>query len=72
MWKVKWIITCFSLKFNLAAVGTHKIKKTSFQREGFDLKKITDQVFFMDVKQKKYVPLTLELCQMINQGEIRI
>jgi len=57
---------------SVETTGTHKIKKTAFQREGFDLKKITDQVFFMDVKQKKYVPLTNDLCQMINQGEIRI
>ncbi|XP_062966325.1 long-chain fatty acid transport protein 1 isoform X2 [Cynocephalus volans] len=37
--------------------GTFKIQKTRLQREGFDPRQTTDQLFFLDLKQGHYLPL---------------
>ncbi|XP_072458580.1 long-chain fatty acid transport protein 1 isoform X1 [Notamacropus eugenii] len=37
--------------------GTFKIQKTRLQREGFDLHQTSDRLFFLDLKQGRYVPM---------------
>ncbi|XP_051685958.1 long-chain fatty acid transport protein 1 [Oryctolagus cuniculus] len=37
--------------------GTFKIQKTRLQHEGFDLRRISDRLFFLDPQQGAYVPL---------------
>uniref|UniRef100_A0A7N4NUM6 Long-chain-fatty-acid--CoA ligase n=1 Tax=Sarcophilus harrisii TaxID=9305 RepID=A0A7N4NUM6_SARHA len=37
--------------------GTFKIQKTRLQREGFDLHQTSDRLFFLDLKQGRYIPM---------------
>ncbi len=48
------------------------MKKTKLQEEGFDLAKVKDPVFFRDTKVGSYVPLTEELFQRIQSGQLRL
>lgn len=52
--------------------GTFKLKKVTVQKEGFNINVIKDKVFFLDAKQKAYVPLTADLYNKIISGETRI
>lgn len=52
--------------------GTFKLKKTQLQREGFDVNKIKDAVYFLDAKSDKYVPLTGALYNDISAGKVRV
>lgn len=51
--------------------GTCKLKKLDLQKEGFDPSKITDKLFFLNVKTNIYEPLTAEVYQKILNQEIR-
>lgn len=48
--------------------GTHKIKKTELQKEGFSL--IEDPIYFL--LQGSYVPLTEEIYNSIMSGKTRL
>ncbi|XP_059094416.1 long-chain fatty acid transport protein 4-like [Tigriopus californicus] len=52
--------------------GTYKLKKNNLQKEGYDVTSLEDAVFFLDARQKKYVPLTKSLYQEINDGKVRL
>ncbi|XP_050693749.1 long-chain fatty acid transport protein 4-like isoform X1 [Eriocheir sinensis] len=52
--------------------GTFKLKKVTVQKEGFNINIIKDKVFFLDAKQKAYVPLTADLYNKIISGEARL
>ena len=52
--------------------GTHKLKKVGLRNEGCNLDKISDPVFFLDPRQKAYVPFTPQLYQQIADGTIRL
>jgi AICAR transformylase/IMP cyclohydrolase PurH len=56
----------------LHSTGTYKLKKTSLQDAGFDVRKISDHLFFLDSKAGKYVPLTPELHDDILSAKIRL
>lgn len=57
----------------ISYLGSYKLKKGQLRDEGFDLAKVkNDPVFFHDFKLGKYVPLTKELFDNINQGKIRL
>ena len=58
------------LSKSLEMTGTFKLKKRDLQVEGFETG-IKDDLFFLDLKQTKYVPLTSEIREKINTGVIR-
>uniref|UniRef100_A0A8C2V4N6 Long-chain-fatty-acid--CoA ligase n=1 Tax=Chinchilla lanigera TaxID=34839 RepID=A0A8C2V4N6_CHILA len=48
--------------------GTFKIQKTRLQREGFDPRQTSDRLFFLDLKQGRYLPLGEALHAQICSG----
>jgi len=56
----------------LDLTGTYKLKKRKLQAEGFDPNVIVDPLFFLDNKEGKFVPLTIELYDKILKGQIRL
>ena len=58
------------LSSQLDMTGTFKLKKRDLQAQGFG-PDIEDDLYFLDVKEMKYVPLTSELRDKITSGEVR-
>ncbi|XP_064107714.1 long-chain fatty acid transport protein 1-like isoform X1 [Macrobrachium nipponense] len=56
----------------LEKTGTYKLKKVKLQEEGFNPSTIQDCLYFLDGKQKSYVPLTADLYNKIITGEVRV
>ncbi|CAF4767741.1 unnamed protein product [Pieris macdunnoughi] len=53
--------------------GTFKMKKTDLQKEGFDPSLTKgDKVYYLDMKQNKYIPLGPQEYECINNGKIRL
>lgn len=52
--------------------GTYKMRKVDYQKEGFDMEKIKDQVYFFDASNQSYVPLTSALYEQLKSGKIRV
>lgn len=55
----------------LPMTGTFKLKKKDLQEDGFDIKKITDPIYFLD-NSGVYVKLTEEIYNNILEGKIRL
>ncbi|KAK7057005.1 hypothetical protein SK128_012334 [Halocaridina rubra] len=56
----------------LEKTGTYKLKKVKLQEAGFNPNTIEDKLYFIDNKQKTYVPLDNELYAKIISGEARV
>lgn len=54
----------------LVLIGTYKLQKIDLQREGFDITKIKDRLYFLE--NGKYVPLEAELYGKIVSGQMRL
>lgn len=54
------------------ATGTYKLKKTNLVKEAYEVGRIKDPMYFLDLAQKKYVPLTEELYGKIQNRQVRI
>ena len=52
--------------------GTYKLKKNVLQEEGFNKDQIKDPLYFLDVKDSKYISLTKELYGDIISGTYRL
>ncbi|XP_019854268.1 PREDICTED: long-chain fatty acid transport protein 4-like [Amphimedon queenslandica] len=52
--------------------GTHKYKKTSYRKEGYDPSIVSDPLFVLDVSKKVYVPLTQEILEAIKDGKWQV
>ena len=52
--------------------GTYKLRKVDYQKEGFDLGKIADEIYFMEPSSQCYVPFTPNLQKKLESGELRI
>jgi citronellyl-CoA synthetase len=59
------------LNADLEYTATHKIKKVTLKKEGFDLDSITDSLFVLLPGNTEYRPLTREIYQNILKGEYR-
>lgn len=57
---------------NIESTGTHKLRKVNFQKEGYNPDQISDPLYFLDMKKKKYIPLTEEIYSDILNGRIRM
>nr|XP_039273171.1 long-chain fatty acid transport protein 4-like [Styela clava] len=56
----------------IEVTSTHKLKKVNLTKEGFDIHRITDPLYFFDSKQKKYVPLDPDLYNKVMDGTVRV
>lgn len=52
--------------------GTFKLIKRDLVVEGFNIHVVKDEIFFYDVRTKRFVPLTKELYDLIMQGKVRL
>ncbi|GBM38114.1 Long-chain fatty acid transport protein 1 [Araneus ventricosus] len=52
--------------------GTYKLKKETYQKGGFNPEEVPDPLFFLDAKQKTYIPLDKELYSDIVTGKLRL
>lgn len=55
----------------LPMTGTFKLKKKDLQRDGFDIKKITDPVYFLE-RSGDYVKLTEQIYNTILEGKAKL
>ncbi|KAM8752034.1 long-chain fatty acid transport protein 2-like [Acanthopagrus schlegelii] len=60
------------IQSSLDLTGTFKYMKTKLVKEGFDPNQITDLLYFLNVKDKDYVPLTLDIFSSVTSGKIKI
>ncbi|XP_037110528.1 very long-chain acyl-CoA synthetase-like [Syngnathus acus] len=60
------------IQSSLDVTGTFKLMKTRLVREGFDPSAINDPLYFLDDKEKKYVPLTMDIVNAVLSGKIKI
>jgi citronellyl-CoA synthetase len=59
------------LKSKLATTSTFKLKKVKLKNEGFDLEKIEDPLYVMLPFESKFVPLTKEIYENIQNGRYK-
>lgn len=52
--------------------GSFKLSKTSLEKEGFDVHKIKDVVYFIDRKKSTYVPLDRHVYEEIQSGKLQL
>ncbi|XP_067293202.1 hsFATP2a_ACSVL_like domain-containing protein [Pseudorasbora parva] len=57
---------------SLEVTGTFKMKKVKLVEEGFDPTLIQDPLYFLDLTQKKYIPLSQEIYKSIMSLEIKL
>jgi len=50
--------------------GTYKLRKVDLQKEGFDINKVKDSIYFYS--NSKYVPLDSELYRKLMDGKMRL
>lgn len=56
----------------IEVTSTHKVKKVNLAKDGYDIDKVSDPMFFYDSSKKSYVPLTAEIHLMIRDGTARV
>ena len=52
--------------------GTFKHRKVDLVREGYDPKRLSDPIHFLDPETREYVPLDAGLFERIESGGIRL
>lgn len=52
--------------------GTFKLKKVDLQRDGYDITRTEDKLYFYNAKANKYDPLTKEVYDSIVSGRARL
>lgn len=60
------------LQKQLELTGSFKYVKTHLKKEGFDPAKVNEPVYFFDSVTRTYVPMTPELFERINRGEVSV
>lgn len=56
--------------FRLFITGTYKMKKIDLQKDGFDVTKVSEKIYFFT--GGKYVLLDNELYSKLQKGEARV
>lgn len=62
----------FIFQNSLEITGTFKMKKVKLVEEGFDPTLIQDPLYFLDLTQKKYIPLSQEIHNSIMTHNIKL
>ena len=52
--------------------ATYKYRKVDYKEEGFNVNSLTDPIFFLDPRCKKYVPLDKELFALLMESKLRL
>lgn len=52
--------------------GTFKHLKATLVEEGFNPNQITDPLYFLDERDKNYVPLTADIFNSVTSGKVKI
>lgn len=52
--------------------GTYKLKKVDLQKEGYDINRVKDKLYFYNAKLNKYEILTEQIYENIISGKIRL
>ena len=52
--------------------GTFKFQKSDYKKDGYSVDSVTDPLYFLDPKEKAYVPLDQKRYQQIQNGECRL
>ena len=52
--------------------GTYKLRKVDYQKDSFDLDKVTDDIYFLNPSSHTYVPFTMELYGQLKEGKLRV
>ena len=52
--------------------GTFKFQKSQYRKEGFDIEKVKDPLYILDMSKKAYLPLDTTLHQKVINGELRL
>lgn len=60
------------LQEEVEITGTFKHRKVDLVKEGFDPETISDPIFFLDPREKGYVPLTKPLYDEIQAGSLKV
>ncbi|XP_033997273.1 very long-chain acyl-CoA synthetase-like isoform X1 [Trematomus bernacchii] len=60
------------IQSSLDVTGTFKHLKMKLVAEGFNPNQITDPLYFLDEKDKSYVPLTVDKFNLITSGQIKM
>ena len=58
--------------FQPLLIGTFKLKKVEYRKEGFNPSTISDRLFYLDARAGLYKPLTPEAYSDINMGKIKL
>ncbi|KAM9313121.1 long-chain fatty acid transport protein 2 [Gastrophryne carolinensis] len=56
----------------LETTGTFKQRKVDLVKQGFDPSTITDPLYFLDEREKKYVPMTQNIFEDIKHKQIKL
>ncbi|OQR72144.1 long-chain fatty acid transport protein 1-like [Tropilaelaps mercedesae] len=54
------------------ATGTYKLKKIDLVKEAYEVSRIKDPVYILDVAEKKYVPLTEQIYSKIQNKQMHV
>lgn len=60
------------VRTDVDTTGTFKFRKVEAVKEGFDVTRISDPIWFLDPKVKTYTPLTVKTFASICANEVRI
>ncbi|XP_035013541.1 very long-chain acyl-CoA synthetase [Hippoglossus stenolepis] len=60
------------IQSSIEVTGTFKHLKGKLVEEGFDPNLITDPLYFLDEKERNYIPLTLDIFNGVTSGKIKI
>ena len=55
-----------------SVIGTHKLKKTTLQAEGFNVNVVKDRLYYMNTRSGEYESLTEEVHRDICNGKVRL
>uniref|UniRef100_A0A3Q3DK72 long-chain-fatty-acid--CoA ligase n=1 Tax=Hippocampus comes TaxID=109280 RepID=A0A3Q3DK72_HIPCM len=60
------------IQSSLDVTGTFKLMKAGLVKEGFNPSAIPDPLYFLDDREKKFVPLTMDIVHAVLSGKIKI
>lgn len=52
--------------------GTFKLKKIDLQKDGYDITKVEDKLYFYNARSSRYDELTEEVYEDIQKGKVRL
>ncbi len=60
------------VKDNLDFTGTHKLRKVNLKKQGFDINKIQDRIYFWDSTSNNFILLDREKYQNLTNGTLKL